>query len=285
MVQKIKYKFKLEIEHIGITLLNADDTYKTLLSRLDKYYVMSKLSSKTKTFYGTSDFDFYETQSDKKVLENIFKKINTIKLYNFYQGLPITEKVEILKFDQGLIQIKIDPIKFAFYENEKFTFIEHDLIPAIIKASIIKIEPNKSLMVLGNLEFMNSSPVERNGLRVEPERDIYTSLSLDSKKILDGSILSLSENSLVLQVKPTNIEKLTKNPLWNIELSLQFQIPTQKSFLTMIKTKALLYSIVNDKVVLNITPNTLIKSKLRSYIAMRQSDVLVNLKQELKRIN
>lgn len=285
MVQKIKYKFKLEIEHIGITLLNADDTYKTLLSRLDKYYVMSKLSSKTKTFYGTSDFDFYETQSDKKVLENIFKKINTIKLYNFYQGLPITEKVEILRFDQGLIQIKIDPIKFAFYENEKFTFIEHDLIPAIIKASIIKIEPNKSLMVLGNFEFMNSSPVERNGLRVEPERDIYTSLSLDSKKILDGSILSLSENSLVLQVKPTNIEKLTKNPLWNIELSLQFQIPTQKSFLTMIKTKALLYSIVNDKVILNITPNTLIKSKLRSYIAMRQSDVLVNLKQELKRIN
>ena len=285
MVQKIKYKFKIEIENIGITLLDENDSYKSLLDRLDKYYVMSKLSSRTKTFYGTADFDFYETQSDKKVLNNIFQKINTIKLFNFYQGLPITEEVEILKFDQGLIQATIDPIKFAFYENEKFTFIQHQLIPAIIKASIIKIEPNKSLMVLGNLEFLDSSPVERSGIRVEPERDIYTSVSLENKKILDGTIASLSENSVVVQVKSENIKKLTQNPLWNVELTLQFQIPTQKSFLTMVKTKAMLYSIVNNKVVFNISPNTIIKSKLRNYISIRQSKVLVNLKQELKKLN
>lgn len=283
MVQKIKYKFKIDLEHIGITLLDENDTYKSLLDRLDKYFVMSKLSSRTKTFYGTSDFDFYETQSDKKVLENIFKKINTVKLFNFYQGLPITEKVEILKFDQGLIQLKVDPVKFAFYQNEKFTFIQHELIPTIIKASIIKIEPNKTLMVLGKLEFLDSSPVERSGMRVEPDKNIYTSLSLGNKKILDGSISSISENSIVLNIKPTDIKKLTKNPLWSVELTLQFQIPTQKSFLAMVKTKAMLYSIVNDKIVLNISPNAPIKSKLRSYIKMKQDDVLLDLKQELKK--
>ncbi len=285
MIQKIKYKFKTNIEHVGITLLDESDSYKTLLDRLDKYYVMSKLSSRKKTFYGTLDFDFYETQSDKKVLENIFKKSNEVKLFNFYQGLPITEKVKVLKFDQGLIQLKIDPIKFPFYENEKFTFIQHDLIPTIIKASIIKIEPNKSLMVLGNLEFIDSSPVERSGIRVEPERDIYTSLSLNNKKILDGNIASISENSIVLNVKPENIKSLSEQPLWNTELTLQFQIPTKKSFLAMIKTKALIYSIVNDKIVLNIIPNRLIKSKLRNYISLRQNDALSRLKQELKKFS
>jgi hypothetical protein len=283
MIQKIKYKFKIDLENVGITLLDENDTYKTLLDRLDKYYVMSKLSSRKKIFYGTLDFDFYETQSDKKVLENIFKKSSDIKLYNFYQGLPITEKVKVLKFDQGLIQLKVDPIKFPFYENEKFTFIQHDLIPTIIKASIVKIEPNKSLMVLGNLEFMDSSPVERSGIRVEPERDIYTSLSLENKKILDGSIASLSENSIVLHVKPESVKYLSEQPLWNTELTVQFQIPTKKSFLAMVKTKAMIYSILNDKVVLNISPNRLIQSKLRNYISLRQSDVLVNLKQELKK--
>ncbi len=285
MVQKIRYKFKVDIEHIGITLLDESDTYKTLLDRLDKYYVMSKLSSRKKTFYGTLDFDFHETQSDKKVLDNIFKKSSTIKLFNFYQGLPITEKVEVLKFAQGLIQLKIDPIKFPFYEKEKFTFIQHDLIPTVIKANIIKIEPNKSLMILGNLEFLDSSPVERSGIRVEPECDIYTSISLESKKLLDGHIASLSENSVVLHVKPENIKALSEKPLWNTELTLQFQIPTKKSFLAMIKTKALIYSIINDKVVLNITPNKLIKSKLRNYISLRQSHVLLNLKQELKKFS
>ncbi len=285
MIQKIKYKFKTDIEHVGITLLDENDSYKNLLDRLDKYYVMSKLSSRKKIFYGTLDFDFYETQSDKKVLENIFRKSNEVKLFNFYQGLPITEKVKVLKFDQGLIQLKIDPIKFPFYENEKFTFIQHDLIPTIIKASIIKIEPNKALMVLGNLEFIDSSPVERSGIRVEPERDIYTSLSLNNKKILDGNIASISENSIVLNVKSENIKSLSEQPLWNTELTLQFQIPTKKSFLTMIKTKALIYSIVDDKVVLNIIPNSLIKSKLRSYISLRQNDALVSLKQELKKFS
>jgi len=285
MVQKIKFKFKVDIEHIGITLLDEEDTYKTLLDRLDKYYVMSKLSTRKKIFYGTLDFDFYETQSDKKVLDNIFKKNSSIKLFNFYQGLPITEKVKVLKFDQGLIQLKIDPIKSPFYENEKFTFIQHDLIPTVIKAKIIKIEPNKSLMVLGNLEFLDSSPVDRDGIRIEPERDIYSSLSLENKKLIDGTISSLSENSIVLHVKPESIKLLTEKPLWDTELTLQFQIPTKKSFLAMVKTKAMIYSIVNDKVVLNITPNRLIKSKLRNYISLRQNDVLLGLKHELKKFN
>ena len=50
MVQKIKQNLRINIEHIGITLLDADDTYKTLLDRLDKYFVMSKLSSRKKLF-------------------------------------------------------------------------------------------------------------------------------------------------------------------------------------------------------------------------------------------
>lgn len=284
MQQKIKNKFKTEIKHIGITLLDDNDDYKKLLDRLDKYYVMSKLSSKAKVFYGTLDFDFYETQSDKKVLENIFQKLNQITLYNFYQGLPITEEVKILKFDQGLIQIKIDPIKLPFYEKEKFTFIQHDLVPTTIKAYIVKVEPIRSLLVLGNLEFLDTSPAERSGMRVEPEHHIYTTLSLGTKKLLDGNIISISENSIVLTATPQKIADLAEKPLWNTELTLLFQIATQKSFLTPIKTKASIYSIVNEKIVLSISPNAPTKSKLRAYLAKRQNEVLLDLKNNLKKL-
>jgi len=283
MIQKIKYKFKIDIKHLGITLLDAEDTYKSLLDRLDKYYVMSKLSTKSKIFYGTLDFDFYETQSDKKVLENIFKKLNTVKLYNFYQGLPVTEDVKILHFDKGLIQIKLDPIKVPFYENEEFTFIQHDLIPTVIKATIVKLEAARSLMVLGNLEFLDSSPVERSSMRVEPDRLIYASLAIGKKTILDGNIISIAENSVVLQVHENKIADFAQQPLWDTELNINFQIATKKSFLTPINTKAMIYSIINDKVVLTITPSTPIKTKLRTYISLRQNDVLDGLKQDLKK--
>ncbi len=285
LVKKVKFKFNVDLREIGITLLDESDDYQSLLDRLDRYYVMSKLSTKNKIFYGTKDFDFYENQNEKLILKHIFSKLSTVKLFNFYQGLPITEEVKVASFNEGIIQINIDPIKLPFYQNEKFTFIQHDLIPAILKASIVKIEPQRSLMVLGKLEFLDSSPVERTGIRVEPDREIYASLAKESKKILEGSIISLSEDSIVLNVKPDNIAKLLEKPMWDTELILQFQIPTKKSFLTLIKTKAYIYSIVNDKVVLNITPNTLIKSKLRSYISIRQSDLLVNLKKEIKKFN
>ena len=231
------------------------------------------------------DFDFYETQDDKKVLKNIFKKSNRVKLFNFYEGLPITENMEVLRFDQGLIQLKTNPIKLPFYKNEKFTFIQHDLIPTILKASIVKIEPNKSLMVLGNLEFLDSSPVERSGVRIEPERSIYASLSLENKKLLDGMIASLSQNSVVLNVKIDSIKSLTQKPLWDTELTIQFQIPTSKNFLTTIKTKASIYSIIENKVVLNISPNKAEESKLKNYISLRQSDMLLKLKHELKKFS
>jgi hypothetical protein len=283
LVRKVKSQFGIDITKIGITLLDSEDDYKSLLDRLDKYYIMSKLSSRRKIFYGTKDFDFYESQNDKQVLNKIFKKLSEIKLYNFYQGLPITEVVKIANFADGIIQVSLDPIKIPFYQNEEFTFIQHDLIPVIIKAKIIKAEPARSLMVLGKLEFLDSSPVERSGIRVEPEKEIYASLAKDSKKVTEGSIISLSENSVVLHVKPDNITKLLEKPLWDTELTLQFQIPTQKSFLTVIKTKAYIYSIVNEKIVLNISPNTLIKSKLRNYISLRQGDLIVNLKNVIRR--
>lgn len=283
LVRKVKSQFGIDITKIGITLLDSEDDYKSLLDRLDKYYIMSKLSSRRKIFYGTKDFDFYESQNDKQVLNKIFKKLSEIKLYNFYQGLPITEVVKIANFADGIIQVSLDPIKIPFYQNEEFTFIQHDLIPVVIKAKIIKAEPARSLMVLGKLEFLDSSPVERSGIRVEPEKEIYASLAKDSKKVTEGSIISLSENSVVLHVKPDNITKLLEKPLWDTELTLQFQIPTQKSFLTVIKTKAYIYSIVNEKIVLNISPNTLIKSKLRNYISLRQGDLIVNLKNVIRR--
>ena len=75
---------------------------------------MSELSSRKKIFYGTLDFDFYETQSDKKVLNSIFEKLNTIKLFNFYQGMPVTQNAEILKFAHDEITLKISKQKYLF---------------------------------------------------------------------------------------------------------------------------------------------------------------------------
>ena len=278
----INQQFKIEIKNIGITLFDPSDTYKSLLDRLDKYFVMSKLSSRKKIFYGTLDFDFYETQSKNDILSTILKKLNTATLHNLFNGIPIKEEVTIAKFEGGIAQIKINSAKVHFYTKEDFTFIQHEKIPNIIKAKIIKVDAVKSLLVLNNLEFLDASPVERGDIRVTPEKRINATLLYNKIKILDGNISNVSESSIAINVKIMDVEKLLDKNFLDKELELEFQIPTDKSFLTKIATKAFIFSIVNETIVLNIQPSVFMKSKIRQYIALRQNGLLVDLKQYLK---
>ncbi|MDD3342115.1 MAG: hypothetical protein PHR87_00900 [Sulfurospirillaceae bacterium] len=280
--QAIHHKFKVEIKNIGMTLFDANDNYKSLLDRLDKYYVMSKLSTRKKIFYGTLDFDFYETQNRNDTLALILRKNNAATLHNLYNGLPIKEEVKIAKFEEGIAQIKISASRIHFYTKEEFTFIQHEKIPNIIKAHILKVDPIKSLLILNRLEFLDASPVERGDIRVQPEKRINATLLFNRIKLLDAAISNVSESSIAIQAKITDIEKLLEKSFLDKEMDLEFQIPTEKSFLTKISTKAIIFSIVNEMIVLNITPNVFMKSKLRQYIALRQNGLLVNLKQYLK---
>ena len=137
-------------------------------------------------------------------------------------------------------------------------------------------------MVLNNLEFLDASPVERGDIRVTPEKRINATLLYNKIKILDGNISNVSESSIAINVKIMDVEKLLDKNFLDKELELEFQIPTDKSFLTKIATKAFIFSIVNETIVLNIQPSVFMKSKIRQYIALRQNGLLVDLKQYLK---
>ena len=281
----IKQTFKIEIKNIGITLFDATDSYKSLLDRLDKYYVMSRLSTRKKIFYGTLDFDFYETQNKNDVLASILRKEKTVTLHNLYNGIPIKEEATIAKFDEGIAQLKITTPKIFYYTKESFTFIQHDKIPSIIKAKIIKVDPSKSLVVLANLEFLDASPLDRSYIRVQPQKLINATLLLNKIKLLDGTLETISESSVVLHVKLTDIEKIIHKDLTERDFEIAFQIPTEKGFLTMISAKASIFSIINETIVINMQPNTFMKSKLKQYVALRQNALLVDLRQQLKHMS
>lgn len=280
----IKQYFKIELKNIGITLYDPSDSYKSLLDRLDKYYVMSKLSTRKKIFYGTLDFDFYETQNQNDVLASILRKDKRLTLHNLYNGIPIQEEATVAHFDEGVAQLKITTPKIHYYTKEHFTFLQHDKIPSIIKAKIIKVDPPKSLVVLTGLEFMDASPLDRSHIRVQPQKTINATLLRNKIKQLDGTIDNLSESSVVVRVKMNDVEKLLQKSLLEEDFDLNFQIPTDKGFLTMISTKATIFSLINETLVLNLMPNVFMKSKIRNYIAMRQNGLLMELKQQLRHL-
>jgi len=278
----VKQNFKIELKHIGITLFDESDSYKSLLDRLDKYYVMSRLSTRAKIFYGTLDFDFYETSNKNDLLASILRKDKKVTLHNLYNGIPIKEETSILKFDEGVAQLSVQSPKIFYYTKESFTFIQHDKIPSIIKAKIIKVDPAKALLVLANLEFLDASPLDRSYMRVQPKKPIHAALSLNKIKFVEGAIDTIAQNSLVLHVTLEEVEKIIHRDLIEKEFEISFQIPTEKGFLTMISAKATIFSIINETIVVHIQPNPLMQSKIKQYVSFRQNALLVELKQQLK---
>ena len=282
LLKKCKNEFDIEIENVGITLSDIDDTYKSLMDRIDKYFVMSKLSSSNKVFYGTVDFDYYDTMDPSKILKNIFKKSSHLNLNNLYKGIPIQETAKVNGFSDGIMQVRIKPAKIPFYTKEKFTFIQHDLIPDIIKANILKIDRNRFIIILNNLKFLKSSPVERSGTRIEPNKNIHAILTKANKKLAEGNIISISENSISLKVIPEQADILSKKDLFQEELNIKFLLANDKNFLSPIKLKSYIFNAVDDQIILNISPNMAEITKIRNYISTQQNKLLTTLKLELK---
>jgi len=280
---QIGNRFDFEIKDIGITINYQEDRYKNLMDRIDKYYIMSKLSSSKKIFYGTVDFDYYDSMDLFKIFKNIFAKSNKISLNNIYKGIPLSEKVTIIGFTEGVMQVKIKAEKLPFYQKEKFTFLQHDSIPDIIKASILKIDTNKQLLVLGNLELIDNSPIARADIRVEPKQKIHALIIKENKKIAEGTILSISEGSISLNSTPNQIRDILNQNIFHKELEIKFQLPNSKNFLSPIKIKAYIFSIIDNRIIVTISPTTIERTRIRDYISKQQNELLMALKRELNK--
>lgn len=282
LVLQCKNKFDIDIENIGITISSIDDTYKSLMDRIDKYFVMSKISSSNKVFYGTVDFDYYDTLDLSKILKNIFIKSSRINLNNLYRGIPIQEAARAYAFNGEIIRVKIKPDKIPFYQKEKFTFIQHDLIPDIIKANILEIDKNHSIIVLNNLEFLKSSPVERSDIRIQPNQNIHAILTKEHKKLAEGNIASISENSISLKITSKQASNLSVKDFFHKELNIKFILNNGKTLFYPIKLRSYIFNVIDNEIILNISPDNSEITKIRNYISMQKDKLLSALKSELK---
>ncbi len=284
LIFSLKIKYSTKIKRVSLTSVDYEDTLFSLLERLNRYFLLLKTSKEEEIFYGTKDFDFLAEKDKATLLSTIFKKDPHIKLHNFFKNIPLIEKAIIKNFQKDLLQIQINPQKLSFYKKEKSIYLEHNLLPDILKADIFKIDFSKSLLYLYNLEFLDSSPVDREDIRVKPHKTVIVQVGYAGKVLFEGIIVDLSINSILLATQLAKLEKISSINIENIEFDLKFSLPLgNKESLIVIKGK--IYKILGNQVVFNIIPNTVQKSKLSSYIAMRQHELIKELEKEMDKNN
>ncbi|MCF6200928.1 MAG: hypothetical protein L3J42_02180, partial [Hydrogenimonas sp.] len=157
------------MRHGALTIVDPSDSYDSLMERMERYMEQSKSFEEGKICYGTAKYDFCSKGGEEEIFANFFTGQKRVTLYNFYNGMPLSEEATVLGYSNGLLRLKTSLAKAAFLKNEPFTFIKHKYLPDTVKADIANTIPNRAEVVLTNLRFIDKSPVDRENIRVLPD--------------------------------------------------------------------------------------------------------------------
>lgn len=280
--REINLRFPSLFSAAGITLLDKEDTYTTVIKRLEAHFSLSKHSPHKKIYYGTKAHSLHEAKGQEMIFPKVFKQHPWLKLHNLYKGVPIVEKSTIVAYNEGRLLVSIEKAKIPFYQNIAYTYFQHDLIASTVRASVMRVDIKSSLLVLSQLEFLENAAIERSGVRIEPDRKIYACLQHGSKRVCEGELGNISEGSMVIKTSQTQVQHLLHSNVGKGLLEATFQLPTQKNLITTIKTKASVFNIMDENIVLTLHLSDTAKAKVRNYLAMQTESIVSAFKQSLK---
>jgi hypothetical protein len=263
----------VEMAYGALTIIDREDDYDTLMARMRRYLEQSKEANGGKICYGTRKYDFCSEGGEERIFANFFADNEKITLYNFYNGMPLSEEVKVLSYKNGILRIKTSLAKAAFLKNEPFTFFKHPQLPDTVKADVANAVPNRAEVVLSNLRFIDKSPVDRENIRVMPDERIEVFIECANGDEIAGSIHSLAVNSLA--IKPDNME-LADFCFADDEkhVVISFDLPEREKRKTHFRISAILRYRKDDQLIFSIYPNHFFKQKIESYIALQQTRLI-----------
>ncbi len=278
----LKNRFDIHIDRVALSELSKEDSIEDILNRVEKYFIVSKRLPEGKIIYGTRNFDFYDPFKRDETLRILFKDNSRVWLYNIYKGIPIKEEGFVELYDQDKIIIRTSKKELKYLKRfEEFLYIKHLGFPNIIKAKIQKIDFENSTVTVDELEIQDDSAVERENIRISPEKSIHIMIEFKDKIISDGIIKSIAVDSISVIVKKERIPLLKR--FKNQELTLKFNLFTKEnSAVDKIIAKARIVNFITDEVVFILTPNSIIQQKILRYIVSMKKQILQTLQLRLR---
>ena len=278
MFTSIKIKFQISIDTVGVTNYDEkEDDASSLLERVHRFMLKSKLSKTNTIYYGTRYFD-YSHNGDFENLSHIFTQSPKLSLYGFYKEIPLSNKVEVIESKMGYAKVRSSKEYLPFMRKQEFVYLEHSMIPDILRADVMHIDYQSSVIELSNFKFLDNSPVHRKNIRVAPHRPIQALLEYEEEFHMEGLIADISKNSILLTAQLNKIEEIQVKGLQTKTFMLKFHIEDMENQMRNLEMKAMIYKIFGNQIVLNIYPSLEAQNIIMEYITMCQNLLLLEIK-------
>ncbi len=271
----------IRIDRVGVTTLSKEDSAEDLLKRVNRYFVISKRLQIGRIIYGTREFDFFDERKREDTFLTIAKKDADIRLYNLYKGIPVSEEGKIVEINEHMACINTTYEELLYLKKfEEFVYIKHKGFPNIIKGKIFNFNFDKLLVCIKDIEFLDESVLDREHIRIKPQKRIYITIGYKNSTIASGVIQSISIDSIVVKINKNIIKKL--RALQKLEFTLQFKLLAKSSLaIETLNVKAKIYKIIGDEIIFTLFPNSFVQTKISGYVTSVKASLMKELKQKI----
>ncbi len=258
----------------ALTMLAPEDTYLSLEKRLDTFMQRAQEAGDGRICYGTSYYDFCARGGEEEIMQFFFSEHTEVEIYNFYNGMPLQERVKVLSFEEGILRIQTSLAKAAYLEKERFTYIRHPHLPDVVRADVMGARPNRAEVSLTRLHFIDTSPLDRENIRIKPEEHIPVYVDCLEGGKFEGKLEAIAVNSLA--VVPINGQPDQRCQAEGSRAELVFSLPEREELSQLTLMGELRYN-KDGILVYSLYPNHFAKIKIESYIALQQSKLITIL--------
>ncbi len=270
---KMSFPFA-EVEGIGISALEAEDSNSSFLERINSF-IENSIKSDSTIYYGTSRFSYSDS---KETLKSLFTKSPEIYGYGFYKEAPLMQKGEVIEYSDTVFKVKFHKEFLEFLKKEEYIYLEHHDLPDIIKCDIIEVDLQNTFVELSDVKFVDDSPVHRKNIRVTPHKPIKAHISCGVDYEAEGIIYDISKESLLITMQLPKVVELNAKELTNSKFEISFGMEIETDNTTMVSTKAMIFKIIGNQIVFTIYPTKDAENEILAYIQKCQQILLLEAK-------
>jgi len=268
----LKLNFGTTIKNVGITSLDKSDDKNSVVERLNIFSTKAKLTN-SEIYYGTKDLDFND--SDINILKKVFETQKKINIYGLFHDAPIKIESEVYDVGDGYAQFKVPTEYLSFLKKQPILYFEHENVADIFSASVLSVDFENDIVEVGDMKFIDHSPIHRKQLRVSPLKPLKAILRHNDFAI-SGFISDISTTAILFTTEIQNINEMKNEGLQEKTFELMFELEIFGNDFD-IKVKATIFRINGNQLVLNIFGSSETQKIINEYINMSYQQLLLQV--------
>lgn len=213
-----------------------------------------------------------------RIFSELARKNQPVKLYNTYRGVPISYEAYILSVDPWYITTSVHEFQAVCLALDNVTHIQSDLLPEVLRSRSITVDIRAKEARLTEFVLAGQSVGKRTTVRVQPKEPIDVEI-FDAGRRVPAIVADMSTNGIGVV---TFAAYIYGNIVFErgAEVFANLRLPGSEE---LIRFQGRIASVnpkgkYTHRLGLTLDPSSNSEGVLKKYIAIRQEEILVELK-------